>query len=207
MGPSYGRSRGLALRRAAYPIAEFALASPFPTVVCARIPDYRRGVIEAFVAGSGTVIVDDRFFPVLISTWSGRANETTVRAFFEWSQRQMQRARKEGVKILQISDATDAERPDPVTRRLLAELTDLQGDEAADLNYTSLVVLENPVIRGAMTAIGWLTRRKLELVAVADMPTAIRRAREELTKAGVKPPADLDPGSYVRPTPKLASSD
>lgn len=163
-------------------------------------------MLEEVVAGSGAISLDETYFPVLIATWSGRANETTVRAFYDWSARVMRRARQEGARVVQISDAGQAERPDPVVRKLLAQLADAQSEEHEGVTIATIVVLESAVLRGAMTAIGWLTRRSLDVVSVADMPTAIRRARELLTKAGQIPPSHLDPGAYRRPSARPASA-
>src|SRR5687768_13462427 len=71
----------------------------------------------------GAVALDDRTFPVLFATWTGHAEEKTVRAFYAWNDVQLKRVTAEGAVFSLITDAIAAERPDAAIRALLAELT------------------------------------------------------------------------------------
>ncbi len=156
-------------------------------------------------SGNATVIVDDRYLPVLISVWSGQANMETARWFKAENQTQMEAIVARGQPYVMISDASNAERPQPAVRKYFAELSDdaVEGSEALSLgNY---VVITNAVIRGALTAIGWISERAARMTSVASMQEAIERALADLDAAGVPRPPGLDPATYRPPAPDQAA--
>jgi hypothetical protein len=150
-------------------------------------------------AGDG-VMVDDTYFPVVVSTWFGAATEPAVRAYFAWLHRVLGRAQAGRVPALvNITDAGPAGNPSPDVRRLIAELTVGWEKAGADqLHVTSYVVVESAVIRGVLTALGWL-HGDMKAENLASCSQAIERALADLAAAGVSPPVGLDPARWRRP--------
>jgi hypothetical protein len=62
------------------------------------------------------------------------------------------------------------------------------------------LIVDRAVVRGALTAIGWLTNDKVGL-PVKDMHEAITTADQALTRAGLRMPAGLDAARYRAPLP------
>jgi hypothetical protein len=148
----------------------------------------------------GAVALDDRAFPVLFVTWAGWADDKTVRAFFTWNEAQLTRVVSERVAYAMINDAIDAERPDAPTRALLAELTTkLQKEHARSepYNASSVLVIESPVVRGAITAIGWLMGG-LDVECAPTCAVAIERTQERFRARAAPWPMGLTATGYRR---------
>jgi hypothetical protein len=152
-----------------------------------------------FDSPRGSIVCDETHWPVVIITWIGRADADSVRKFFAWNRSVLPRADKAGGYVM-ITDASAAARPDADVRRLVAELNDELPPEARDLSIGNYVVITNPLIRGAMTAMQWVSRSEWQAIQVSSMHEAIRRSFIELDKAGKLRPRSLDPDRYVPPT-------
>jgi len=153
--------------------------------------------MQTFRDGQSAILTDDRWAPVYFVTWFGATSEKTATGYFAWNRQVIETAIRTKTPTVLISDATDAERPPPKVRALMAELSDAQP-RAEGLVF-SYVVLPNALIRGALTAMQWLTRKPWPIEMVASLPEAIERALAALDGAGARRPAGLDPRGYVRP--------
>jgi hypothetical protein len=152
----------------------------------------------------GSLALDDRAFPVLFATWVGHADEKTVRAFYAWNDVQLKRVALERTAFALITDAVAAERPDAPVRALLAELTRaMQKDHptAETFRASSIVVLESPFVRGALTAVGWLMGG-METEYAPTCAEALQRSESRFRDRGAKWPVGLTPSGYVRATKK-----
>lgn len=155
--------------------------------------------IERVVDGSAEVVFDDSLSPILIATWWGQATDTTIDAFHAWVGRHVEAARVRGEKLALINDSIDAERPTPEGRRkFIATTLD------ASVLIALPTVVTNPLVRGAMTAVGWVLGERMK--AVTSWPTladAFEHARATLLDAGVRPPPASRLASYARPIREL----
>ena len=124
-----------------------------------------------------------------------------VREFFRWNEEVIERGRKEQ-GYLMITDADRAARPPPEVRRLVAQLTDEIPDDAKELSMGGYLVITSALVRGAVTALQWMTREKWITTQVGSMADAIHRAFIDLDKAGHRRPRGLDPNAY-EPARKL----
>jgi hypothetical protein len=150
-------------------------------------------------SGASALALDDRTFPVVFATWIGAPDTTLIRAFFAWNDAVLARVAQEHTVFVLISDGTAAARPDAAGRLLIADLTrEMAKSHSAvePLRAASLVVLDNPLVRGAMTAIGWLMGGMHNDYA-ASCAAAITFARERFEARGANWPAGLTPESYV----------
>jgi hypothetical protein len=156
-----------------------------------------------FQEGDAVVVAEERFAPIYVSTWFGEATERVVMDYFAYHRRMMDEHIRARRPFAIITDATDAERPSPKVRSLIAEITDASADPGA-LMVGNYLVLSNALVRGAFTAMQWLSRKRWPTIVVATPAEAVSRALDELAKVGAPLPS-ITPAGYVRPSrPKRA---
>jgi hypothetical protein len=162
---------------------------------CDRVPE------EYFTAcdGASSVVGDIRHFPVLIATWFGEPTEPLVRAYFAWSDEVAREAYAQGQRYAIISDNAHALRPSPTVRKLIAALIDEGPAAKTDRVVASFVVFESALVRGAVTAMQWLSRQSWNLRTTATVQLAVAGALEALEEAGILLPTRLSPATYVTP--------
>ena len=86
--------------------------------------------------------------------------------------------------------------PSPKARALMVELHEAQPTfEGLIFVYA---VIPNALIRGAMTAMQWLSRKPMPTQAVPSVAEALRRGLADLERAGGRRPTSLD-REYARP--------
>ena len=145
------------------------------------------------------IVMDDTYFPVVVATWFGAPSEKAVRIYFEWAREMVARATREGARIVNITDAGPAKTPDAAVRRLIADLTKaLEAAGGNDEAMMSYVVVENAVIRGVMTALGWL-HGNLKAHHVSTCAEALEAGIRELARARMPLPKGLEPAKWRRP--------
>ena len=150
----------------------------------------------SFREGEHAFVADARDYPLLVVRWFGESTETSVRRYFRWLDAMYERARAEGIQLVSINDSRLATRPPPTVRKVTAELIDASTLATDDDALPTLLVLDNALIRGAVTAMKWLSLAKWNVETVANMPDAISRAFELLDSVDVPPPAGVDPTAY-----------
>jgi len=158
------------------------------------------GELRWVTSTGGSVALDDRTFPVVFATWVAAAEAPTLRAFFEWNGRVLERAVRERRAFSLITDATRAAGPDAAARAMIAELTaQMQRDHPAADKYRVVgpVVVSNPIIRGALTAVGWIMGTNLETEYSESCAAAITLVQARFAERGAQWPEGLTPQGYV----------
>jgi hypothetical protein len=145
----------------------------------------------------GFLVLDDRYAPLLVSTFVGRADLASTKWYGEVYTASVRRQASKGRKVISINDATRAERPTPDARKGWAEMADRSPADVQDAVLASYVVLDNPLLRGAVTAIGWMTDKVRGLESFKTVDQAIEAAVARLAKEGQT--VDLEPGGYRLP--------
>jgi hypothetical protein len=148
----------------------------------------------------GSVALDDRTYPVVFATWIGSADATTLRGFFDWNTEILRRATREKRVFSMITDATRANRPDAAARAMIAELTkDMQVKHADSDAYRVVgpVVVDNPLVRGALTAVGWIMGTNFETEYADSCASAITIVQKRFVARGAPWPAELTPTGYT----------
>jgi hypothetical protein len=148
--------------------------------------------------GKNSVVIDHRHAPVYITTWFGMGTEKIFRKFFQANRDVVESNVAAQRAFVVISDASDAERPPPAVRSRITEISQ-DSPDGKPFMVGNYVVLESALVRGAFTAMQWLSRKKWPSVVVASPHDAIDRALADLARAGVSPPEGLSPRSYTRP--------
>ena len=145
------------------------------------------------------VIHDDRFAPIVITIWSGTASVEVARWHNELQREDVRKAVAKGQRLVSISDATKADRPGPEVRKFWADALAETTPEQEAGTLSTYVVISSAVMRGVMTAIGWLSERARSIKSVPTLADAIRAALEDLDAEGIPRPSGLDPDSYTPP--------
>lgn len=154
--------------------------------------------------GESAFVVDMTAFPVLFVTFFGAPTEPLVHKYYEWLHEMAVRSIAEDTYYTTIADARHGSRPPATVRTLFAKLSEAISEEHHARNGLSIVVHGNPLIRGALTAIQWMSRRALRMETADSMTTAIKRARAMLDTANIPVPENLG-DDY--PTPAFPSQD
>ncbi len=150
--------------------------------------------------GESTVYFDDSHLPVLIVTFMGTTNLQACEWFGARYGEVLEAAHARGEKVVSISDASRANRPPPEVRRFFAEWMGTIPDHLNEATLASIAVITNPLMRGAMTAIGWINEDVRDVVSVPSLEQGIERAMAMLDAAGVPRPTGLDAASYRVPS-------
>lgn len=145
-----------------------------------------------FVDGKSELYLDDALPPILIITRIGPATLVLVDKFNHWADEQTTIAKRSKRPLIMVHDATAAERPGAEVRRAFAEQ---QMDPT--ITVRTIVVLTNPLVRGAMTAIGWLVGDAFDVVSTKTMDDALTQAAAFARKHGLVPPSERELASYV----------
>lgn len=145
--------------------------------------------------GDSVLVLDDDRLPILIASWTGTATLKNVNRFYDWVEERVARAKATGGKLALINDALEAERPGAEVRQAFASR---QID--AEVVISSPVVITSALVRGAMTAVGWLLGDRMKgVTSFATMGEALQSARRAFEDRGLK----VDPSlfaTYTRPT-------
>jgi hypothetical protein len=149
--------------------------------------------------GACTIVLDTEHWPVVFATWFGEPNEAAVSRYFAKSEELFARARRARQKFVLVTDAASAERPSAKVRKLIADKTNQQPSDAPELTAGSIIVVENTLIRGVVTALTWILPRLSDSEIVSGIDIAISRALELLDGQRIARPATLGPGRYRRP--------
>lgn len=154
------------------------------------------------IRGSGrdAIVFDDTFFPVVVSTWFGRASEPAVRAFYAHLGDAVRRAIADGTILVNIVDSGPAEVPTADVRRLISELTTAWENEGAGPETVrALVVIESAAMRGVLNVLGWLHPGGMRSEHVASLDRAVLAGLEALRAKGRPLPSGLEVGTLTRP--------
>lgn len=149
--------------------------------------------------GEARVTFDDRFLPVLIVTFEGANTVEASEWFGARYVEVLERAHARSEKVVSISDASRAERPGPEVRRFYAEWMATIPQHLQDTTLGSIAVITNPLMRGAMTAIGWINEEVRNVESVASLEDGIRLALEKLDSVQAARPDGLQPAEYRAP--------
>ena len=152
--------------------------------------------IQWFRSGECAVALDTRYDPIFISTWVGTATEDLVDRYFAWTDAAAAATMAAEQQLVIISDLSQCSTaPGSVRKRAFEHARSSAIDEVV---LTTIVVLDNPVLRGVVNGMKWMNRggRKRDLVLVEDVGEAIDLALARLNEARIPPPLGLSAELY-----------
>jgi hypothetical protein len=141
-----------------------------------------------FEDGSSSIVLDDSLGSILVSTSFGVTTEKLTRQTFDWLHTFSAAVRARKSHYVTVIDARGAARPPASVRGLIATLTDELRAFAPGVELGSLFVAESALIRGALTAIMWVSRSSWQPIMVSSCDEALQRGAQILRNAGVEPP-------------------
>jgi hypothetical protein len=139
--------------------------------------------------GTGAVVIDDRYLPILVTTFFGDISLEVATWHGTTHQAMVATQARRAAKAISITDSSHTKAPPAEVRKYWGEQTKNFPAEVKQATLAAIVVIKSPIIRGVMTALSWLNP-ELRTVEVYDtMELALARAREHLRKDGqVVPP-------------------
>jgi hypothetical protein len=137
------------------------------------------------VDGDSEYVIDTSHLPLLITTWFGSPTLGLVEAYTEWFERFVERSRTQGKKFVILDDAMRAGRPAPPVRGQLAKI-----HCPSDVVVDRIVVVDTAAIRGALTAMSWITGNPIKTMPTIDQ--GIRDCLVRLDQASVMRPREFE---------------
>lgn len=156
-------------------------------------------MLEQHDFGSGGLVLDDRWFPIVIGTWYGEVGSELIDTHFTWYDRQLARARSEGTKLGLITDGLEVWRPGAEARKHLMSASQAREAANRELAASIFVVIHGALLLGVLASVMSVFRRGVRISSTSDMVTALARTLLRLDQAGIQRPMDIDPATYVRP--------
>lgn len=144
--------------------------------------------------GTALAAIDDTHLPVVITTFRGHIELEMAQWHHGVTSTVLNPRYRAGQPLIYVTDARAMHVPSAVVRKYWA---DIMKENEAMMNSLlgNWVVMDNPIMRGALTAIEWFSPLKRRIQYVANMEQAVSGANECLTQAGYSPVA-LDGRSY-----------
>jgi hypothetical protein len=156
------------------------------------------------IDGASTVVVDSRHWPVVFATWFDEPTERLVRSYFDNHAKLLERARANREPFVLVTDTFATKQPSAKARKLIADLTNAQPAYAATLTIGSIIVIENAILRGVVTALRWILPRMADSESIATIGAAVDRSLQILDRSAISRPSGLSAQSYRRPPPHAA---
>ena len=146
-------------------------------------------------------LVDMRYFPLTMEKKLGDPSEEYVHNFYKWRKACSAVAARNNTFHVNIMDICDWGVPKPTIRRLIGEYSAADKDEEGFA--WQFIIVDKPVIRGAVTAIVWMRGDNSVFSFVANWQEAVRNAIAEFDKRGLPTPK-VDPATYKMPEDEAA---
>lgn len=135
---------------------------------------------------TGAVVIDDRYAPLIVSTFIGVVELPLGQWFEQENARLIQREHARGHRVIHVHDTTYIERTPPEMRKFWAEMS------ARNETMWELCVIETPLVvsnalmRGVLTAVGWLNPKVAKLPTYSTIDQAIVASVVKLEAAGMR---------------------
>lgn len=154
---------------------------------------------KIFKNAAGSIVADGRHVPIAICGWTGRINEDLLRQYFLWKVEFTDRLKPDKQVVL-IHDFARLARPTPAVRHLAHKLDAETKARTECAILHTYVVVTNPIIRGALLAVGWMSSSGgLNADLVKTRLEAFQAAIACLDRHGLVAPAGLDTERYSLP--------
>lgn len=144
--------------------------------------------------GAALAAVDDSHLPIVITTFRGNIELDMAQWHHGVTSSVLHPRFRNGQPTIYVTDARAMHVPSAVVRKYWA---DIMKENEAMMNRLlgNWVIMDNPIMRGALTAIEWFTPLTRRIQYVAKMEHAVESANECLAAAGYARVV-LDGGTY-----------
>jgi len=146
----------------------------------------------------GSVVIDDRFAPLLVSTFVGEVDLPLGQWYEETSYRLILREAARGRRVVNIHDASRSTKASPEMRKFWADMKKRTPPGVDTAVLANVIVITSAVMRGVITAVGWMNPEVAALKTFPSLDAALTDALRTLAQAGT--PVSLPAGGYQVPT-------
>lgn len=141
--------------------------------------------------------VTDRHLPILLSTFRGSLELEAVRQHDKQVEAIIERSIKQNKPIVYVVDARGVSMPSAMVRRHWADSIN-ESRARMDAMLGTFIILDSAIVRGALTAIVWMTDAAKRLSYVPSFEVALEMANATLVANG-HPRVLLNPPSRSMP--------
>lgn len=153
----------------------------------------------------GEIEVDLRFAPLYLSRWRGRLSAEVITALFEFTTVVAKQAIAETGRVAYVNHVDTLERPDAEVRRLIGDLSvEFKQAGYAIMSVGSWQIIGNPLLRGVLRALGWVTNDTVDGRVASSWEEGIAQATAALAAAGQRAPV-IDGRAYQFPEQRASA--
>lgn len=140
-----------------------------------------------------SIEVDTASFPLVYFRFTGETTMEDARVMMQQQDELLTRAAAEGVRLFVISDNTATTKTSPEVRKYLGDAARSVSDQYHQHLASFVIIASNMLVRGAITAIGWVAPERIKRVKAAkDFEEAVAIMRQKAEEAGLAfPEAEL----------------
>ncbi len=146
------------------------------------------------------VAVTDRHLPLVVSTLRGDLDLEAVHRHDRQVNDIIQEQLARGCPIVYVVDARGLSMPSAMVRRYWADRVN-ESRAVLEAMLGTFIVVDNPFLRGALTAIAWMTDAARTLSYAPSLEDAVHRANSTLIERGLSPVAFHPATHSVPPRP------
>lgn len=154
-------------------------------------------MIEVNEGPKGAVIIDDRYAPLLVSTFIGEVELEQGRWYERTVLEVIARSATEGRRVASVHDASQVTRTTAEMRQFWADMSSRNQTTLESRTLANLIVVTNALMRGVLTAVGWMNPKVASLKLFPTLDAAVSEALKLLRDAGT--PVTLPAGGYRTP--------
>lgn len=151
-------------------------------------------MIEKRRKGASVTVLDDTYLPVVITTFKGEVDLEMAHWHEAATARVIQPRIRAGLPVVYITDARAMQVPSATVRKYWADLVEERAAEMTAMLAT-IVILDSPIMRGALTAVQWMVKSSNRIHYVASLHKALVHANACLSQHN-HPTVDLDAETY-----------
>lgn len=151
-------------------------------------------MVEVKEGTTGAVVIDDRYAPLVVSSFIGDVDLSLGTWYEQITQRLISSQFSQGRRVVNIHDASLATRTSAEMRKFWAEMSARNEATMQTKTLANLIVVTNPILRGVITAVSWLNPKVAKLQVFSSLDAAVKTALGLLESAGT--PVALPHGGY-----------
>ena len=137
------------------------------------------------VDGDSELVIDTSHLPLLITTWFSSPSLGLAEVYVDWFSNYVERSRAGGRRFVILDDASRAGRPIPQVRGLLSKI-----ECPPEVVLDRVIVVNTPAIRGAITALSWITGNPIKTAPTIE--EGVRECLAVLDQAKIPPPREFE---------------
>ncbi len=138
--------------------------------------------------GAGKIVVDSSLFPLVIERFGRDVSDDDIENMIRHFQVMMHGGRRYALLVYCEQDANVMTARQ---RRRVSEWYKACADQVRRINVGTAVVIESPLVRGAMTALNWLIEPVAQQRNVASIHEGIEYCIKSLAAAGIEVPPEV----------------